>query len=80
MEWQEFFMIGFGVLLSILGFFLKVLHVDLKDNIKECQRNATRIEVMENKFSNIDEKMEDLKEAVKDLTREIKVLNTKMNK
>jgi len=64
-----------GVMLAIISFFLRQTIQELK-NVKEvAYKNQTKIEVMENRFSNIDEKMDDLKDAVKELTKEIKQLN-----
>jgi peptidoglycan hydrolase CwlO-like protein len=67
-----------GIMLAIIGFFLKSTMNELKDVKEVAYRTQTRVEVMENRFSNIDAKIEDLKEAVKELTVEIKMLNTKI--
>ena len=63
-----------GIMLAIIGFFLKSTMNELKDVKEVAYRTQTRVEVMESKFSNIDEKIEDLKNAVKELTVEIKML------
>jgi peptidoglycan hydrolase CwlO-like protein len=67
-----------GVMLAVIGFFLRQTMDELKDIKTVAYKNQTRIEVMENRFSNIDDKMDDLKDAVKELTGEIKMLNTKI--
>jgi peptidoglycan hydrolase CwlO-like protein len=64
-----------GLMVSIIGYFLKRTMDELKDVKQITYKNQTKIEVMETRFSNIDEKMDDLKEAVKELTQEIKQLN-----
>jgi len=64
-----------GLMVSIIGYFLKRTMDELKDVKQITYKNEIRIEVMETRFANIDEKMEDLKDAVKELTQEIKQLN-----
>jgi peptidoglycan hydrolase CwlO-like protein len=64
-----------GLMVSIIGYFLKRTMDELKDVKQITYKNQTKIEVMETRFSNIDEKMDDLKDAVKELTQEIKQLN-----
>lgn len=66
------------IMMGIIVFFLKQTMSELKDVKETAYRTQTRVEVMEIKFSNVDEKFEDLKDAVKELTLEIKNLNKKI--
>lgn len=67
-----------GLMVSIIGYFLKRTMDELKEVKQITYKNQTRIEVMETRFTNIDEKMDDLKDAVKELTQEIKALNIRI--
>lgn len=76
--------IVFGILLSIIGFFLKVTMDDIK-KMKECVYSTkTKVEVMEsdylNKHQNLTEKFDLLNTTMKDLTAEIKNLRAEIHK
>ena len=67
-----------GLMVSIIGYFLKRTMDELKEVKQVTFKNQTKIEVMETRFANIDEKMDDLKEVIKELTQEIKALNIRI--
>jgi peptidoglycan hydrolase CwlO-like protein len=67
-----------GMMVSIIGYFLKRTMDELKEVKQVTFKNQTKIEVMETRFANIDEKMDDLKEVIKELTQEIKALNIRI--
>lgn len=67
-----------GLMLAIIGFFLKQTMDELKSVKSLSHKTATKVEVLENKYLNMDEKFEDLKVSIKELTQEIKNLNNKI--
>ncbi len=78
------FNVVFGILLSIIAFFLKGTMDDIK-KMKACVYSTkTKVEVMEsdylNKHHNLNEKFDLLNSALKDLTTEIKSLRGEIHK
>jgi peptidoglycan hydrolase CwlO-like protein len=74
-------MIG-GVMLGIIGYFLKQTMTELKDVKQTAYLTATKLEVLERDYmlqlSHLNDKFDDLYDAVSDLTKEIKNLNQKI--
>lgn len=73
----------FGILLSVIAFFLKTTMDDIK-KMKECVYSTkTKVEVMEsdylNKHHNLNEKFDMLNQSMRELTAEIKALRGKIN-
>lgn len=71
-----------GVMLSIIGYFLKATMEDLKNVKTVSYETKSKLELLErdstNKFDNLTEKFDDLKAAIIDLTKEIKDLNKRV--
>lgn len=74
-------MIG-GVMLSIIGYFLKSTMDDLKAVKATSFATKSKLALLENdsinKYNNLSEKFDDLKGALIDLTKEIKELNKRV--
>lgn len=73
-----------GILLGIIGFFLRKTLEDVKD-LKVIVYSTERDLAIQktdhlNKYNRLEEKFDDLYSAVKDLTLEIKSLNTQLSK
>jgi hypothetical protein len=71
-----------GVMLSIIGYFLKATMDDLK-NVKATSFDTkNKLALLENdsinKYNNLSEKFDDLKGALIDLTKEIKEMNRRI--
>ncbi len=68
-----------GVMLAVLGYFLKETMSDLKSVKLMSFETKNKLNVIENdylnKHANLSDKFDDLKAALVDLTREIKELN-----
>jgi uncharacterized protein YoxC len=71
-----------GIMLSVIGFFLKRTMDELKEVKIVAYKTKTKVEVIEkdyiNKVENLNEKFDMLYDAVKELTTEIKTLNQRM--
>ena len=71
-------MIG-GVMLTIIGYFLKGTMDELKEIKILSYKTKSDLELLKNdhinKYANISEKFDSLKDAVVELTKEIKELN-----
>jgi len=74
-------MIG-GVMLSVIGYFLKSTMDDLKGVKTISFETKSKLALLENdssnKYNNLSEKFDDLKGALIDLTKEIKELNKRV--
>lgn len=75
---------GGGIVVSIIGFFLKSLITD-HDKTKELvQKTASKLDLVENdylnKHSHLSEKMEELNGALKELSNDIKALTRELKK
>ena len=74
-------MIG-GIMLSVIGYFLKSTMDDLKSVKIQTFETKNRLALLEadsiNKYNNLSEKFDDLKSAIVDLTAEIKDLNKRV--
>ena len=73
-------MIG-GVMLTIIGYFLKGTMDELKEIKVLSYKTKSDLDLLKNdhinKYANISEKFDSLKDAVVELTKEIKELNKK---
>ena len=71
-------MIG-GLMLTIIGYFLKATMDELKDIKNLSYKTKSDLEILKNdhinKYTNITDKFDELKSAVVELTKEIKELN-----
>jgi flagellar capping protein FliD len=80
---QIFTYVG-GLLLAIIGYFLKKTLDDQKDLKILVYRTERDLEILKtdhiNKYNRLEEKFDELYSAVKDLTQEIKSLNTQLSK
>jgi hypothetical protein len=76
-------MIG-GVMLSIIGYFLRETMKDLKDVKTQSYENKNRIDLLEKeymlRFDNLTDKFDELKLTMSELIKEIKALNYRMIK
>jgi hypothetical protein len=82
MEMIELLVLIGGIMLSIIGYFLKATMEDLK-NVKATSFDTkSKLALLEadsiNKYNNLSEKFDDLKLALVDLTKEIKELNKRV--
>jgi len=74
-------MIG-GIMLAVIGYFLKETMSDLKSVKLMSFETKNKLALLEadsiNKYNNLSEKFDDLKSALIDLTKEIKELNKRV--
>ena len=74
-------MVG-GVMLAIIGYFLKETMSDLKSVKIQSFETKNRLALLEadsiNKYNNLSEKFDDLKGALTELTKEIRELNKRV--
>jgi hypothetical protein len=73
-----------GIMLAIIGWFLKQTMSELKDVKELSYSTKNQLDVLKNdhlnKYANMSDKMEELKVAVYDLTKEISALNKSINR
>jgi hypothetical protein len=71
-----------GLMLSVIGYFLKNTMDDLKSVKSVSFETKNKLALLENdsinKYNNLSEKFDDLKGALIDLTKEIKELNKRV--
>jgi hypothetical protein len=71
-----------GLMLGIIGYFLKSTMDDLKSVKSVSFETKSKLALLENdssnKYNNLSEKFDDLKGALIDLTKEIKELNKRV--
>lgn len=71
-----------GIMLAIIGYFLKTTMDELKEVKKVSYATATKLEVLERDYmlqlKHLNSKIDDLTDVVTDLTKEIKNLNQKV--
>lgn len=74
-------MIG-GIMLTVIGYFLKSTMDDLKSVKATSFETKNKLALLENdsinKYNNLSEKFDDLKSALVDLTKEIKEMNKRI--
>ena len=71
-----------GIMLGIIGYFLKATMAELK-SVKDLSYNTkNQLDILKNdhtnKYANMSDKFDELKTAVVDLTKEIKELNKRV--
>ena len=73
-----------GIMLAIIGYFLKSTMDELKEVKKVTYMTVTKLEVLERDYmlqlKHLNTKLDDLTDVVTDLTKEIKNLNEKVKK
>jgi uncharacterized membrane protein YgaE (UPF0421/DUF939 family) len=73
-----------GVMLSIIGWFLRETMKDLRDVKTQSYENKSRIDLLEKeymlRFDNLTDKFDELKLTMSELIKEIKALNNRMIK
>ena len=73
-----------GLMLSVIGFFLRQTMAELKEVKTLSYTTKSQLDVLKNdhmnKYDNLTDKFEELKSAVSDLTKEISILNRSINK
>jgi hypothetical protein len=71
-----------GLMLSVIGYFLKATMSDLKSVKNTSFETKNKLALLENdsinKYNNLSEKFDDLKGALIDLTKEIKEMNRRI--
>ncbi len=71
-----------GVMLSIIGYFLKKTMDDLRSVKEMSYDNRSKIELLQNdynnKYNNLSEKFDELKLTMNELIKEIKALNQRI--
>tara|TARA_R110000868_G_scaffold57480_1_gene177462 strand:- start:35 stop:289 length:255 start_codon:yes stop_codon:yes gene_type:complete len=71
-----------GIMLAIIGFFLRQTMTELKEVKMLAYTTSTKLEVLQKdhdlQLEYLSDKFDDLYDAMKDLTKEIKELNQKM--
>jgi peptidoglycan hydrolase CwlO-like protein len=71
-----------GVMLSIIGYFLKKTMDDLRSVKEMSYDNKSKIELLQNdynnKYNNLSEKFDELKLTMNELIKEIKELNKRI--
>ncbi|WP_333809136.1 hypothetical protein [Flavobacterium sp.] len=79
MDAQIVYWIG-GILISIIGYFLKTTMEDLKKVKEMTIENKSKIDLVDNNHSHLNDRFDLLYDAVKDLTSEIKNLSKELSK
>ena len=73
-----------GLMLSIIGYFLKSTMDELKSVKNLTYETKNQLDILKNdhlnKYANMSDKFDELKVAVYDLTKEIATLNRSINK
>jgi len=73
-----------GVMLSVIGYFLRETMKDLRDVKTQSYENKNRIDLLEKeymlRFDNLTDKFDELKLTMSELIKEIKALNYRMIK
>ena len=68
-----------GIMLAIIGYFLKATMSELKEVKELSYSTKNQLDILKNdhlnKYANMSDKFDELKAAVVDLTKEIKELN-----
>jgi peptidoglycan hydrolase CwlO-like protein len=76
--------IGLGIVVGIIGWFLKNTMQELKDVKQMSFENKSQLELIKNDYQNkidhITEKFDELKQTMNDLIKEIKELNKSWHK
>ena len=76
MDWMK---IAIGIIVAVLGYFLRETMQDLKSVKQQSHQNKANIDLLRleytNKFETLTEKVGELKETLSDLIKEIKSLN-----
>lgn len=71
-----------GLMLAVIGYFLKETMNDLKSVKATSFETKNKLALLENdsinKYNNLSEKFDDLKSALVDLTKEIKEMNKRI--
>lgn len=79
---NEFLTLIGGVMLAVIGFFLKQTMDEIKKIKEQTYETKTKVEVLEKeymtKIDNLNEKFDMLYDGIKDLTKEIKHLNDRI--
>jgi hypothetical protein len=73
-----------GLMLAVIGYFLKNTMEELKSVKALSYETKNQLDILKNdhinKYANMSDKMEELKVAVYDLTKEISALNKSINR
>lgn len=81
MDWMK---ITIGIVVAVLGYFLRETMQDLKSVKQQSHQNKANIDLLRleytNKFETLTEKVGELKETLSDLIKEIKSLNQTINR
>ena len=80
MEPTQLITIGIGIVVSIIGYFLKALHNDHKETQKMAIQTAAKLDIVENNHSHLNEKFDNLLSSLKELTQEVKNLSKELSK
>jgi hypothetical protein len=71
-----------GIMLAIIGYFLKATMSELKEVKELSYSTKNQLDILKNdhlnKYANMSDKFDELKAAVVDLTKEIKELNKRV--
>lgn len=68
-----------GLVVSVIGYFLKQTMNKLDAVEKQCIENKAKIDIVDNNHSHLSEKVDKLYDAIKDLTIEIKNLSKEIS-
>lgn len=81
MDWMK---IAIGIVVAVLGYFLRETMQDLKSVKQQSHQNKANIDLLKleysGKFETLTEKVGELKETLSDLIKEIKSLNQTINR
>jgi uncharacterized protein YoxC len=82
METNDFLVLIGGIMLAIIGYFLRETMSDLKEVKRTTYENTTEVELLKathkGRLDNLDEKFDMLYESIKELTKAIQELNKKI--
>jgi hypothetical protein len=84
MNINDYILMIIGIMISIIGFFLKNTINELKRIINVTNETKSRLDLIEReygiKYIHTTEKFDELNNTVKDLIKEIKILNKELHK
>jgi hypothetical protein len=80
MATEQFITIIIGLVVSVIGYFLKALIEDHKETQKIAIANQSKIELIANDHAHLNEKFDSLLSVMRELTQEVKNLSKELSK
>jgi hypothetical protein len=80
MSTEQFITLAIGTAVSIIGYFLKALMAEHKETQKMAIENKSKLDLVENNHSHLNQKFDSLLASLKELTQEVKNLSKELSK